>query len=366
MTSPPLASEETFSEPGSGRFTDRVGDMLRTFMDHHTSVLVNVSPSLRPVADELRRFVMDGGKRLRPAFCEAGWRGAGGTPFDERVMVAAASLELLHGCALIHDDIMDASDTRRGSASVHRRFELLHRDDGLRGPADRFGSSMAILLGDFCLTWCNEMFDACGLPPDTIRTAKRFFHLMHTEVIAGQCLDLMEQANGFSSAERAHTVMHYKTAKYTIERPLHIGAVLAGADEELIRRYSDFALPLGEAFQLRDDLLGVFGDPARTGKPVGDDLREGKPNVLVTLARERATTAQAAEMDSLFGNPGLDAAGVRRLTDLVARTGAVPAVEALITARTEAALTVLDRAPLAAGAARLLTGLAVSATRRER
>lgn len=364
MTSLPLAPD--VAVPESGRFADRVGDVLSAFLDRNIGLLLDVSPSLRPIADELRRFVMDGGKRLRPAFCMAGWRGAGGAPFDERVLIAAASLELLHGCALIHDDIMDASDTRRGHVSVHRRFEQLHRERELHGAADRFGTSMAILLGDFCLTWCGEMFDACGLPPETVQAAKRFFHVMHTEIIAGQCLDLMEQANGFTSAERARTVMFYKTAKYTIERPLHIGAVLAGADDELIRRYTQFALPLGEAFQLRDDLLGVFGDPARTGKPVGDDLREGKPNVLVTIARERLSSAECAEMDALFGDPALDAAGVRRLTDLVAGTGAAATVEALITARTEDALAVLDTTPLPDDAALLLTELALRATKRER
>jgi geranylgeranyl diphosphate synthase, type I len=362
MASAPLAANGILT--GSDALTTLVSGMLRDFMDRNTAALLEVSPSLLPVTDELRRFVVDGGKRLRPAFCQAGWQGAGGEPFDERVMIAAASLELLHGCALIHDDIMDASDTRRGRASVHRRFASLHSGGKLRGSAEHFGASMAILLGDFCLTWCNEMFDTCGLPAETLRAAKSFFHLMHTEVIAGQCLDVMEQANGFSSPERARTVNHYKTAKYTIERPLHIGGVLAGADQDLIRRYSRFALPLGEAFQLRDDVLGMFGDPAKTGKPVGDDLREGKPNMLVTLARESATAAQRVEIDSLFGNPALEVAGVDRLRDLIARTGALPAVEELIASRTETALGVLDEAPLAGDAADVLSALAVSATRR--
>jgi geranylgeranyl diphosphate synthase type I len=364
MTPSPIASKDTL--PASRQVTDRVGEMLRSFLDRQAAFLLDVSPSLRPVIDELHEFVMGGGKRLRPAFCVAGWQGAGGEPNDERIMIAAASIELLHGCALIHDDIMDASDTRRGRPSVHRRFAHQHQEGRLRGCSDLYGSSMAILLGDFCLTWCSEMFDACGLPVGALHAAKSFFHLMHTEVIAGQCLDVMEQANGFSSAERARRVMHYKTAKYTIERPLHIGAVLAGAGDELIRRYSDFALPLGEAFQLRDDLLGVFGNPAKTGKPVGDDLREGKPNVLVTLARERADATQVKEIDELFGNPALDAAGVARLTDLVAGTGAISAVEALITAHTNTALAVLDQTPLAGDAAEVLSALAISATARVR
>jgi geranylgeranyl diphosphate synthase type I len=339
---------------------------LREFLDNRVALLLDVSPALQQLQQVLRDFLLDGGKCLRPTFCYTGWQGAGGDPLSAGILNAAASLELLHACALIHDDIMDASDIRRGKPSVHRRLANMHSNARLRGLPDSFGTAVAILLGDLCLTWCHHMLDECGLPADAVRNAKSLSHLMITEVIAGQCLDVIEQARGFSSVERARTVIHYKTAKYTIERPLQIGAVLAGADADLLAMYSSFALPLGEAFQLRDDVLGVFGDPAETGKPVGDDLRGGKPNVLLTLAREAATTAQCAEIDTLLGDAQLGIKALDSLRETIVSTGALATVEGMITQLTNTALAVLDNARLHGDTDRLLAELAVSATSRVR
>ncbi|MFD0528010.1 polyprenyl synthetase family protein [Kitasatospora arboriphila] len=245
-------------------------------------------PQLGPVSEALRDFLLDGGKRLRPAFCYWGWRGAGGSADHPGIADAAAALELLQASALVHDDLMDRSDTRRGLPSVHRRFEGLHRENGWRGDREQYGASAAVLLGDLLLIWCDELFQSSGLPDDAVRAAKPVFDLMRTEVMVGQYLDVLEPVAGDSAdagaLDRAQTVLHYKSAKYTIERPLQVGALLAGAGPGLVEAYGAFGLPLGEAFQLRDDLLGVFGDPAVTGKPAGDDLREGKRTLLVAHA----------------------------------------------------------------------------------
>lgn len=209
--------------------------------------------------------------------------------FDERALVrAGAALELLHASALAHDDLIDASDTRRGRPATHRGFAALHRDAGWPGDPEQYGAAAAILLGDLLLSWSDEMLRRCGLPLERVAPALDVLELCRTEVIAGQFLDVSVQARGRADVDAAMTVLRYKSAKYSIERPLHVGAALAGAGPETLTALSSFGLPLGEAFQLRDDLLGVYGDPATTGKPAGDDLVEGKRTVLVALALDAA------------------------------------------------------------------------------
>ena len=200
-----------------------------------------------------------------------------------------SALELVQASALIHDDLMDRSDTRRGEPAVHRRFEARHTAGGWRGGAAAFGDSVAVLLGDLALVWSDELLHASGVAPEDLARARPVFDEMRTEVTVGQYLDLLTQATGDTSVELAGKVARYKSAKYTVERPLLFGAALAGAPPELSAAYSAFGLPLGEAFQLRDDVLGVFGDPSETGKPAGDDLREGKRTALVALALREAS-----------------------------------------------------------------------------
>ncbi|MDP9418075.1 MAG: polyprenyl synthetase family protein, partial [Actinomycetota bacterium] len=232
-----------------------------------------LTPLLGAAHDLLR-----GGKRLRAAFCYWGWRGVGGSDCDE-VVRAAAALELFHAAALIHDDVMDDSDTRRGMPAAHRRFAALHRGHGWLGSPDEYGVAGAILLGDLCLCWSDEMLATSGVTPDRLGAGRRVFDVMRTQLMGGQYLDMLEQARADTSVERARTVVRFKTAKYTVEHPLLLGGELAGAAPELLAAYTAYGLPLGEAYQLRDDMLGVFGDPASTGKPAGDDLREGKRTV---------------------------------------------------------------------------------------
>jgi geranylgeranyl diphosphate synthase type I len=341
----------------------RVHKTLEAFLDAQAPRLEAVADEVAPVTGEVRAFVLDGGKRLRPAFCYWGWRGAGGPDVDE-IVTAAASLELLHACALIHDDVMDASDTRRGRAAVHRRFATLHDDTGWCGSSTQFGLGAAILLGDLCLIWADQLLGACGLPAPTVQRGRALYDEMRVELMAGQYLDLVEQARGDSSVDRALRVARYKSAKYTVERPLHLGAVLADAAPDVLAAYSRFGLPLGEAFQLRDDVLGVYGDPSHTGKPAGDDLREGKRTVLVAAALDGASAAQRDVVQRLLGDPSLDADGVERLRDVIDATGARAEAEGLIDRLTDAALAALAGAPLDPTARHVLAALARTATSR--
>ena len=353
------------------RLRQRVDGALTGFLDRRQATLESISPRLLPVAATLRDFLLDGGKRLRPAFCYWGWRGAGGGADEEGVVAAAAALELLQAGALVHDDLIDRSDTRRGLPSVHRRLQSLHAAEGWRGDGARYGEAGAVLLGDMLLMWSDELLGDCGLDREAVRRAKPLFDLMRTEVMAGQYLDVLEPAarraepGDGDPIERARTVIHYKSAKYTVERPLQIGGLLAGAGPALVAAYGAFGLPLGEAFQLRDDLLGVYGDPAVTGKPAGDDLREGKRTLLVAETLATCSAADARLLDELLGAPGLGRAEVEALRSAITRSGAPERVEARITALLHEALTALDTAPIISAAARrTLHRLAAAATTR--
>jgi geranylgeranyl diphosphate synthase type I len=340
----------------------RVQKALNAFLAGQLPLLDAVSEELSPLTDALGELVA-GGKRLRPAFCYWGYRGAGGTDGEE-IVEAAAALELFQACALIHDDVMDGSDTRRGQPAVHRRFASMHRTEAWVGDPEAFGMGAAVLLGDLCLSWSDEMLSRSGVPPERLLAGCRVYDEMRTELMAGQYLDLLEQARGGGSVERALRVARYKSAKYTIEKPLHLGAALAGAAQEVRDGYSGYGLPLGEAFQLRDDVLGVFGDPSVTGKPAGDDLREGKRTALIAMALEKASRGQEAAVRRHLGDPHLSPVGVAQLRDVIEQTGALARVETLIDALMEQALAALRAAPVEDEARGVLEALAVAATRR--
>jgi geranylgeranyl diphosphate synthase type I len=271
---------------------------------------------------------------------------------------------LLQACALIHDDVMDGSDTRRGQPAIHRRFAGVHQREGWLGSADGFGVSAAILLGDLCLIWADEMLNTSGMAPDALLRGQPVYDEMRVEVMAGQYLDLVEQSSGDGTVDSALRVARFKAAKYTIERPLHLGAALAGAGQEVRDGYSGYGLPLGEAFQLRDDVLGVFGDPSETGKPAGDDLREGKRTALIAMTLDAARPAQAAVVRRHLGDPELSEQGVAELRGIICETGALARVETLISRLMDDALTALHAAPVDDEAREVLEQLAVAATDR--
>ncbi|MEZ5092344.1 polyprenyl synthetase family protein [Nocardioides sp.] len=346
-------------------FRARVQRALDDFLTEQADRLAPLGADAERLLAEARDGV-GGGKRLRAAFCYWGYHAVAPhpSPAEEQALVrACASLELLHASALVHDDLMDASDTRRGRAATHRGFAAEHRAHAWPGNPEQYGAAAAILLGDLLLAWADELLRRCGLPWERVAAALEVFDACRSEVITGQFLDVSVQARGRADVDAAMTVLRYKSAKYSVERPLHIGAALAGATPGQLAELGAFGLPLGEAFQLRDDLLGVFGDPASTGKPAGDDLVEGKRTVLVALALDTAPPEAAAELDAALGTP-LDAAGVDRLRAIIDASGAHAQVEGAITALAERAEAALDRADVDHRARGVLRDLAAATTHR--
>ncbi|WKU07582.1 polyprenyl synthetase family protein [Micromonospora sp. HUAS LYJ1] len=341
----------------------RVDKALTEFLAGRRSWMAGIDDALTPIAETIEGFVLGGGKRLRPAFAYWGFRGAGGVDADQ-VVTALAALEFFQASALIHDDLMDRSDTRRGEPAVHRRFATRHRAHGWGGDPDAFGDAAAILLGDLCLVWSDELLHSAGLDPHVVARARPVFDEMRGEVTVGQYLDVLTQATGEVSLDRAGKVARYKSAKYTVERPLLLGGALAAASADVRTAYSAYGLPLGEAFQLRDDVLGVFGDPAQTGKPAGDDLREGKRTYLVAAAVEAADEAGRELLLGRLGDPELDEEGVTRLRELISGTGALARTEQRIVTLTDTALAALAGVDLDTEARQALVDLAIAATRR--
>ncbi len=345
----------------------RVQRELTDYLATQTAFLSDIGSELIPVAEAIHSFLLDGGKRLRPLFAYCGYLAAGGED-DEAVIAAVTSLELLQACALIHDDLMDSSDTRRGRPSIHRWFEGVHQNEELLGSSILYGSSAAILLGDLALVWSDQMLHRSGIGNDALIRSLSVHDEMRVELMAGQFLDIHEQALSTQSVARSLKIARYKSGKYTIERPLHFGANLAIADpstlEKFVVIFSEFGLPLGEAFQLRDDLLGVFGDPAITGKPAGDDLREGKRTVLMAMTADRATERQAGVIDKYFGAKNLNAEGIAELRAVITETGSRDHVEELINRLTATAFDALDRDEIPESPHALLTELANSAIHR--
>ena len=344
------------------RFRSDIEATLHEFVVQQASWLHSLGPDAQALVEHARTSVT-GGKRFRAAFC---WWGhvAVSEPADPAALLrASASLELLHASALVHDDYMDASDTRRGRPATHRAFEQLHRDRGWAADPEQYGAAAAILLGDLLLSWSDELLRTCGLPAERVLDALGYFDLTRSEVVTGQFLDVSAQARGAADVDTAMTVLRYKSAKYSIERPLHIGAALAGATPEHIAQLSRFGLPLGEAFQLRDDLLGVFGDPDVTGKPAGDDLVEGKRTVLVALALDALPSADAKRLDTSLGTP-LTETQVAELRSLIDSSGARQQVEAVIGQLTERSLRALAAADVTAQGRAALSALAAEATQR--
>src|SRR6478752_797906 len=331
-------------------------DVLRRRVQHAIDgQIAGATQSLAAIGDETAPLVaavsglLSGGKGLRAGFLYWGYRAAGGADSDALVRLAA-SMEFFQGAALLHDDVMDRSDTRRGMPSAHRAVASLHQARGWAGDADRFGEGTAILAGDLCLTWCDELYATCGLPADELARGRQLFDSMRTQLMGGQFLDLLESARGWDGLDldariaSARKVIRFKSAKYTIEHPLLIGARVGGAPDGALAPLSDYGLALGEAFQLRDDLLGVFGDPEATGKPAGDDLREGKLTVLIALALAGTSPSGRETMSALLGRDDLDDEGVQALRGVIRGSGAVDRVEDLISDRVAEARSALAKA----------------------
>ncbi|MDQ3569537.1 MAG: polyprenyl synthetase family protein [Actinomycetota bacterium] len=318
----------------------RVEGRLDALLRGETERWAGLDPDLLAPLSAMRRLVMAGGKRLRPAFCHWGFVGAGGDPDDEAVVGAGAALEMLHTFALIHDDVMDGSPLRRGFDTVHRSFGSRHLQSGWRGEDRRFGEGVAILVGNLAFVYADRLL------ADAPRPAWDVFTELRLEVNLGQYLDLLGTARGHVSVEQARRIGQYKSGKYTVERPLHLGAALAGRLGDLEGALSAYGAPLGEAFQLRDDLLGAFGDSSLTGKPVGDDLREGRPTALYAYAARTTEGAAAKLLGERFGQPDLTESEVSELQGVFEETGARHHVEVTVDRLVTEALVAIDVAPI--------------------
>ncbi|MEU4565605.1 polyprenyl synthetase family protein [Micromonospora sp. NPDC023956] len=341
------------SDPVAGSFREEVDAVLADFLAGNLDTAGD--EDWRHGIELLRSFVLGAaGKRTRPTFCHLGWRARGGD--GPGVVRVAAALELFHAFALIHDDVMDDSDTRRGRPTLHVDLADRHRRRGWRGDAERFGRNTAILWGDLCLVWSEQLFQSGG-SAERVARVRTLFQRMRVEAVLGQYLDVRAEVAGAGLADCLR-ILRYKCARYTVERPLQIGAAWAGADDAGLAALSRVGVPLGEAFQLRDDVLGVFGDDGLTGKSNLTDLRDGKATVLMALTRQAATAAQSAEIERWHGDPHLDRAGADVLREIIVDTGGLRRVEEMIATRTEEAVAALHDASIEDDARTELVGLA--------
>lgn len=318
----------------------RVEHRLTEFLQAEEERWSAFDDDLRQPVAEIRRLTLSGGKRLRPAFCHWGFVGAGGDPDDQRIVDTGAALELLHGFALFHDDIMDGATNRRGVPVTHEVFAAEHREHGSAGEDRRYGEGVAILVGDLAFVYSDQLISGINVQ------AHRIWDELRIELNIGQLLDLMGSARQERRRVKTERICRYKSGKYTIERPLHLGALIAAPERgvELLPLLSRYGLPLGDAFQMRDDVMGAVGDAALTGKPVGDDIREGKPTPLLALTCERATPVQM----KVLGRVGRDVLGdddVREVQELMRATGALDAMEETIERLVNEAIVALDRLP---------------------
>lgn len=344
----------------SVRFVDVIDGRLSDFFTAKRSEVKRISDDLVPLVD-YSQSLLSGGKRFRARFCYWGYRAIAGLRSDTPPQSAehpaftlATALEVFHAAALVHDDIMDKSDTRRGEASAHRHFEALHQAQGFDKDGSHYGESAALMVGDLLLAWSSELVtQALSEINDSsvIAAVRGEFHQMWNEVTMGQFLDIHEEScwplvPNDQRFERAMTVVTYKSAKYSMEAPLRLGAALAGGSAEQREQLASFGLPLGVAFQLRDDMLGVFGNPDETGKPSGDDLREGKRTVLIALAAATMSSGVRRVFEEMLGNPEVTDEQIAVMQSTLTESGAVDEVEKIISESADRALAALDQARL--------------------
>ena len=337
------------------RVASAVESRIESFLSGEVERWKAIHPDLAEPLLLLRTNILSGGKRLRPAFCHWAFVGAGGDPADPAIVDAGAALELLHSFAVLHDDVMDASRVRHGTETVHYAHETRHRSARWSGEARRFGDGVAMLVGDLAFVYADLLL--AGINAE----ATEVFTELRLEVNLGQYLDLVGTARRDSDLDTARRISLYKSGKYTVERPLHLGAALAGrlsGPRGLAASLSGYGLAVGEAFQLRDDLLGAFGDPAVTGKPVGEDFREGKPTPLYALAVSHAGPEDVASLEALYGTADLSDDQIAELRALLTRTGARAAVEERIEALVDDGIRALEGGNLAGEARRELEELA--------
>ncbi len=346
--------------------TNAITDRLRLYLGDRRAQSAHISADYGALIAALEDFVLNGGKRLRPAFAYWGWRSVSTAEPDSDVLLLFSALELLQACALVHDDVIDGSSTRRGNPTTHVRFAELHRERHWRGSPEQFGISAAILLGDLALAWADDIVSAVDVSPQAQHRIRRVWSDIRTEVLGGQYLDIVAEASAAESIDSAMNVNTYKTASYTVTRPLQLGVAAAADRPDVHEAFGQIGTALGVAFQLRDDLLGVFGDPAVTGKPSGDDLRSGKRTVLLAEALELADSSDPAAAALLRNSIGaqLTDTEVDHLRSVIESVGALSAAERRIAALTQRAMDTLAATPINPDAKAGLAELARMATAR--
>ena len=334
--------------PSAIELAAAVTEQLRDYLRDRRRDAAYIGADYAVLTEAVEEFVLRGGKRLRPAFAYWGWRAVAGTEPSPEVLRLFSALELLHACALVHDDVIDASATRRGLPTVHRIFTDRHRSNNWHGSAEQFGMSAAILLGDLALVWADDIVAAADIGVDAHRRVQGVWAAIRTEVLGGQYLDIVAESSGAETVASALTVNIYKTASYTISRPLQLGAAAAADCPEILEAFHELGTNLGVAFQLRDDVLGVFGDPAVTGKPSGDDLRSGKRTVLLAEAVELAEKHDPIGAKLLRTSIGTELTDeqVKEVCLVIESVGALAAVEDRIDTLTRRALDILNAAPI--------------------
>ena len=315
-------------------FTSAFGTKIDAFIKKEIERWNLVDGSITPPLTALSEFIKNGGKRLRPAFCFLGSRLMGSNEHSENLLNAACALEMLHNFALVHDDIMDRSDTRRGAPTVHKFLEEMYSEPQYRGDIEHFATSVAVLAGDFAFTYADTF--ARGLP----KSCLDIYELLKVELFAGQQMDIDAGYRKVVSIEQITKIAQYKSGKYTIERPIHMGAIITN-EKAPLELLSKFGSPLGEAFQLRDDVLGVIGDSKNTGKPVGDDIREGKYTLLMAYAVENANEKEKEILD-LRGSSNISQKSIDDIVTIIIENGALEYVEKRISSLYDEALIALD------------------------
>lgn len=360
------------------QFADVIDTRLRNFFRETSVDVQRISADLVPLVNYSEKF-LTGGKRFRARFCFWGWRAIAGlnpdndeARTDHPIFDLASALEVFHAAALVHDDIMDNSDTRRGEPAAHRFFETHHAAQSFSGDSLHYGQSTALLVGDLLLAWSDELLNRAlrELPGEKAAATTRVeYATMRREVTLGQYLDIHEEAAWRQTPDSARfdrslNVITYKSAKYSMEAPLRLGASLASATANQLDQLSAFGLPLGIAFQLRDDMLGVFGDPEVTGKPSGDDLREGKRTVLIALAEKAMSPSAQAVFGDMLGDRELTEDQIAIMQSTLHDSGAVERVEDIISQSVGESLVAVERAEIAAEAKQELARLADVVTRR--
>jgi geranylgeranyl diphosphate synthase, type I len=298
-------------------------------------------PEVQALAREVRRLSLLGGKRLRPALVVAGLRTVSATAKLDGALDAGVALELLHTYFLIHDDWMDGDRVRRGGPSVHVALAELFQ-------SEHKGNASAILAGDYAIAMACDVLSKIKVEPERLRGAFAAFAEMQLGAVAGQQLDMVGQGK---DVELGYAL---KTGSYTVEGPLKLGALLAGGKPATLAALSRYARPAGVAFQLRDDLLSLFGDPAQTGKPLASDLMSGKRTLLLRLVLKRGKPKELAVVRRVLGNPRAKEPALRAALRAVEATGAGELVEKRIEELSEQALAALGRAGITPGGRALL------------